>query len=85
MIYYNMNIHKFRLLKAAIELPLNLIFFKEIDGVKVYQSGINTTIYILYDSSIGMYYFIQYLKVTFETFDLDLHKNIEKYIKGMKV
>lgn len=80
-----MNTHKFRLVKADIEPPPSLIFFKEIDGVRVYQSGINTTIYILHDSGIGIYYSLQYLKVTFETLDLDLHKNIERYIKSMKV
>ncbi len=80
-----MNIHKFRLLKTATEAPPSLIFFKEIDGVRIYQSCVNTTIYILHDSNIGIYYSLQYLKATFETLDLDLHKNIERYIKGMKV
>ena len=80
-----MNTHKFRLIKVSVETPQNLLFFKDIDGVKVYQSGMNTTVYILHDSAIGMYYSLQYLKVTFETLDMDLHKNIEKYIKSMKV
>jgi hypothetical protein len=80
-----MNTHKFRLLKVSVETPAHLLFFKEIDGVKVYQSAINTAVYILHDSVIGMYYSLQYLKVTFDTLDLDLHKNIERYIKSMEV
>ncbi len=67
------------------EPPVSLIFFKEIDGVKVYQSGMNNTVYILHDSIVGVYYSLQYLKTTFETLDADLYKNIEKYIKNIRI
>jgi DNA-binding protein HU-beta len=83
IIYSNMNINKFRLIKVSEETPTSLLFFKVIDGVDVYQSGINTTIYILHDPTIGIYYSLQYLKQTFETLDLDLHKNIERYVRGL--
>jgi|GEM_PF-3434625 hypothetical protein len=78
-----MNTHKFRLIKISGEPPASLIFFKELDGVKIYQSGINSTIYVLHDSVMGTYFSLQYLKTTFETLDSDLQKNIERYVKGL--
>lgn len=78
-----MNTHKFRLIKISSESPPSLIFFKEFDGIRVYQSGINSTIYILHDSLMGTYFSLQYLKTTFETLDSDLQKNIERYVKGL--
>ena len=76
-----MNVAKFRLLYKSTEPPASLIYFRKIDDIMVYQSGINGMIYILYEADTGTYYSIRYLKTSFESLNLDLQKNIDYYIK----